>query len=226
MSKYIIGIDAGTTGIRAIAFDHDSNILSNAYSEFTQYFPEPGWVEHDADEIWSSQLGVAVEAMNKIGASADDIAAIATYVRGDTPVATVKATGTTAVTSADLPAGYYYITTSTGSVVTIDSTNGNVTVDDKNTIPVLNKTITGPAIISITDEGKKALAQIGTEVAYKVVITVGKGATNYVFHDTMDDGLTLVANSVRTDVQNATVNYNPGHNETFTITFPAGLTEG
>ena len=51
MGKFIIGIDAGTTGIRAIAFDHESNMLSNAYSEFTQHFPEPGWVEHDANEI-------------------------------------------------------------------------------------------------------------------------------------------------------------------------------
>ena len=159
--------------------------------------------------------------------TAEDITAIAAYVTDSDLVATVSSEGTAHAVAENLEPGYYYITTSTGSVVTIDSTSeGTVQVKDKNTIPVLKKTITGPDIISITDEGKNALAQIGTNVAYKVVITVGKGATNYVFHDTMDDGLTLVANSVATDVQNATVNYTPGNNETFTITFPEGLTEG
>ena len=69
MSKYIMSLDAGTTSNRCILFNKKGEICSIAQREFTQYFPHPGWVEHDADEIWASQLGVAVEAMNKIGAA-------------------------------------------------------------------------------------------------------------------------------------------------------------
>ena len=76
MPKYIMALDAGTTSNRCVLFDRKGNMGSVAQREFTQYFPQPGWVEHDADEIWASQLGVAVEAMTKIGASASDIAAI------------------------------------------------------------------------------------------------------------------------------------------------------
>ena len=76
MKKYIMALDAGTTSNRCILFDHDGKICSVAQKEFTQYFPKPGWVEHDANEIWTTQLGVALSAMNKIGATAEDIAAI------------------------------------------------------------------------------------------------------------------------------------------------------
>lgn len=76
MAKYMMALDAGTTSSRCILFDEKGTVCSMAQKEFTQYFPRPGWVEHDANEIWSTQLGVAVEAMSKIGASAEDIAAI------------------------------------------------------------------------------------------------------------------------------------------------------
>ena len=76
MAKYVMALDAGTTSNRCILFDEKGKMCSVAQKEFTQYFPKPGWVEHDASEIWSTQLGVAVEAMSKIGASAEDIAAI------------------------------------------------------------------------------------------------------------------------------------------------------
>ena len=66
MKKYIMALDAGTTSNRCILFNEQGVICSVAQKEFTQYFPHPGWVEHDADEIWSSMLGVAVEAMNKL----------------------------------------------------------------------------------------------------------------------------------------------------------------
>ena len=68
MGKYIMALDAGTTSNRCILFNEKGERLSVAQREFTQYFPKPGWVEHDADEIWASMLGVAVEAMTKIGA--------------------------------------------------------------------------------------------------------------------------------------------------------------
>lgn len=86
MSKFIIGIDAGTTGIRAIAFDHDSNILSNAYSEFTQYFPEPGWVEHDADEIFDVTMAMIKKCVDDGGLCLDDLVAIGITNQRETTV--------------------------------------------------------------------------------------------------------------------------------------------
>ena len=76
MAKYVMALDSGTTSNRCILFNEKGDMCSVAQKEFTQYFPKPGWVEHDANEIWSTQLGVAVEAMSKIGATAEDIAAI------------------------------------------------------------------------------------------------------------------------------------------------------
>ena len=93
MGKYIVALDAGTTSNRCILFNQKGEICSVAQKEFTQYFPKPGWVEHDADEIWSCQLGVAVEAMNKIGAGAADIAAIGITNQRETVVVWDKNTG-------------------------------------------------------------------------------------------------------------------------------------
>ena len=76
MSKYILSFDQGTTSSRAIIFNKQGNILSTAQKEFTQIFPKPGWVEHDANEIWSTQLGVATEAILKAGITVHDLAAI------------------------------------------------------------------------------------------------------------------------------------------------------
>ena len=76
MGKYIMAMDQGTTSSRCILFDKAGNICSSAQKEFAQYYPKPGWVEHDPHEIWSSQMAVAIEAMGKIGADAGDIAAI------------------------------------------------------------------------------------------------------------------------------------------------------
>lgn len=93
MSKYIMAFDAGTTSNRCIIFNHKGQIVSKAAKEFTQYFPKPGWVEHDADEIWSTQLGVAVEAMNLIGITASDIEAIGITNQRETTVVWDKNTG-------------------------------------------------------------------------------------------------------------------------------------
>ena len=93
MGKYIMALDAGTTSNRCILFNQKGEICSVAQKEFTQYFPKPGWVEHDADEIWSCQLGVAVEAMNKIGAGASDIAAIGITNQRETVIVWDKNTG-------------------------------------------------------------------------------------------------------------------------------------
>ena len=93
MSKYVMALDAGTTSNRCIIFNEKGEMCSVAQKEFTQYFPKPGWVEHDANEIWSSQLGVAVEAMAKLGIGADDIAAIGITNQRETTVVWDKNTG-------------------------------------------------------------------------------------------------------------------------------------
>ncbi len=93
MSKYVMALDAGTTSNRCIIFNEKGEMCSVAQKEFTQYFPKPGWVEHDANEIWSSQLGVAVEAMAKLGIGADDIAAIGITNQRETTVVWDKSTG-------------------------------------------------------------------------------------------------------------------------------------
>ena len=93
MGKYIMALDAGTTSNRCILFNKKGEIVSSAQKEFTQYFPKPGWVEHDANEIWSNQLGVAVEAMQKAGAEAADIAAIGITNQRETAIVWDKKTG-------------------------------------------------------------------------------------------------------------------------------------
>ena len=93
MKKYIMALDAGTTSNRCILFNKQGVICSVAQKEFTQYFPHPGWVEHDADEIWSSMLGVAVEAMNKLNITPDQVAAIGITNQRETTIIWDKNTG-------------------------------------------------------------------------------------------------------------------------------------
>ena len=93
MKKYVMALDSGTTSNRCILFDIHGKICSMAQKEFTQYFPQPGWVEHDANEIWQSQLSVAREAMRKIGATYDEIAAIGITNQRETTVVWDKTTG-------------------------------------------------------------------------------------------------------------------------------------
>lgn len=93
METYILSLDAGTTSNRCILFNRNGEIRSVAQKEFTQFFPKPGWVEHDANEIWSTQLGVAVEAMQKIGAEASQIAAIGITNQRETTIVWDKETG-------------------------------------------------------------------------------------------------------------------------------------
>lgn len=92
MADYIMALDAGTTSNRCILFNKKGEICSMAQREFHQYFPQPGWVEHDADEIWASMLGVTVEAMNRIGVEAADIAAIGITNQRETTIVWDKET--------------------------------------------------------------------------------------------------------------------------------------
>lgn len=93
MEKYILALDQGTTSSRAIVFNKMGNIISVAQKEFTQYFPKPGWVEHDPDEIWSTQAGVATEAITKKGLDVKNIAAIGITNQRETVVVWDKKTG-------------------------------------------------------------------------------------------------------------------------------------
>lgn len=93
MNTYILALDQGTTSSRAIVFDKNGNIISVAQKEFTQIFPQPGWVEHNPEEIWSTQLGVAAEAVSKAGLSAENIHAIGITNQRETTVVWERSTG-------------------------------------------------------------------------------------------------------------------------------------
>lgn len=93
MKKYILAFDQGTTSSRAIVFDHDGLPVATVQKEFTQIYPKPGWVEHDPEEIWSTQAGVGMEAIFKAGVSAGHIAAIGITNQRETAVVWDKKTG-------------------------------------------------------------------------------------------------------------------------------------
>jgi len=92
-SKYILALDQGTTSSRAIIFDHSGNIISVAQKEFKQIYPHAGWVEHDAEEIWSSQFGVMAEVMAKGNLRTEDVAGIGITNQRETTIVWEKATG-------------------------------------------------------------------------------------------------------------------------------------
>jgi len=93
LQKCILSLDQGTTSSRAIVFDHAGNIVSVAQKEFTQIFPQPGWVEHDPSEIWTSQIAVATEAILKAGITPHDIAAIGITNQRETTIVWDRETG-------------------------------------------------------------------------------------------------------------------------------------
>lgn len=93
MLQYILSFDQGTTSSRSIIFNKNGNIVSVAQKEFQQIFPQPGWVEHDATEIWSTQLGTAAEAISKAGLTVNDIAAIGITNQRETTVVWDRKTG-------------------------------------------------------------------------------------------------------------------------------------
>ena len=93
MGKYVIALDQGTTSSRCILFNHEGEICSVAQREFTQHYPQPGWVEHDPLEIWSTQLGVLVEAAGGIGVDLSDVAAIGITNQRETTIVWDKETG-------------------------------------------------------------------------------------------------------------------------------------
>lgn len=93
MAKYVMALDSGTTSNRCILFNEKGEVCSVAQKEFSQFFPKPGWVEHNAKEIWSTQFGVATEAMQRLGVTAKDIAAIGITNQRETTIVWDKETG-------------------------------------------------------------------------------------------------------------------------------------
>jgi len=151
-----------------------------------------------SDETWTE-----VTDASSISLSAGMISAIGTYVNGDSPVATLTITGPETKGTASLADyGYYYITTTTGTVVTIDSTNPAASVNDKNTIPSVDKKITGISNNGTVENGtgtgnedEIGKGKIGDVVTYEVTVHAKKGAVNYIFHDKLSPGLSLEAQS-------------------------------
>ena len=93
MKQYILALDQGTSSSRAIVFDHEGKIVSTAQMEFTQYFPQPGWVEHNPMEIWSSEAAVIAEAISRIGIGGKEIAAIGITNQRETTIVWDAETG-------------------------------------------------------------------------------------------------------------------------------------
>jgi glycerol kinase len=90
---YVLSIDQGTTGTTVIIFDHEGAIVGRDYSEFTQHYPRPGWVEHDADEIWDVSMGVVEEALGDANISANDLAAVSITNQRETTVMWDRSSG-------------------------------------------------------------------------------------------------------------------------------------
>jgi len=93
MSKYLLGLDQGTTSSRALVIDHSGKAVAIAQKEFTQIFPQPGWVEHDANEIWATQVGVAADAVSRANISTSEITAIGITNQRETAVVWNRKTG-------------------------------------------------------------------------------------------------------------------------------------
>ena len=171
--------------------------------------------------------------------TAAQIAAIAAYVTEADLVDTITSTGTTAATKEGLENGYYYVTTSTGTAVTITTTNPNAEVIDKNVITPPDKKITGiynaDGTInegSLDAEGQKAIGQLGSKVNYEATVTKSHGAKKYVFHDVMGSGLTY-NNDVKvyigeTEVEAGATTFNTttASGDTITITFVDSYIQG
>jgi len=94
MSRFVLALDQGTTSSRSILFDHAGDIVAVAQREFTQHFPQPGWVEHDAQEIWDTQLATVMEVLTRAGASARDLVAVGLTNQRETSVLWDRRSGT------------------------------------------------------------------------------------------------------------------------------------
>lgn len=219
------GLDANASNTYKIykVFDADGNGSAISYKVKANHAsdPLPNGFEKDG------QGNVSYTGAGKNGQlTPDDIAAIKAYVKDEDKVREVTATGSAPVTVDNLENGYYYVTTTTGTAVVINSTNPSVNVEDKNTVPTLDKKITKAN--SFDNDGKKALAEVGSTVNFESTIIVGEGAKGYVYHDKMSAGLEY-NNDVKAYVDGVEVSSDkydlatePG--DTFTVKFKDAYT--
>ena len=208
------------------------------------YFAEI--VTEEGEGTFKTNVGGApVILKNKTTLTDTDIANIAAYVTAADKVAEKTVTGTNAAVFDNLEYGYYYVTTTTGALVVIDSTKPDVEVTDKNTVPVLDKKAKqaeDPTYMELDEKGHNAIAQVGTVVPFEATITVGKGAKGYVFHDTMTAGLSYNGDVAVTATapeggsaptgewytikDGVGENSAPENGDTITIPFADGIVEG
>jgi len=250
-----VASDATNTYTVYKVFNATANESAISYKSLDGTAPT-GFVVDDASNVYlgtttDTATGAAGEITIKVGGAtkyivpstateltADQVAAIAAYAN-KVEVGTVTITGPNAKTVTVPDYGYYYVTTSTGTVVSINSTNKSVSIQDKNTVPSLDKQITNTDVNSagmagtIDDNGKRALAELGKDVEYTATITVGKGAKGYEFHDKMGTGLTFKGNSSVTVTASPaisgtwyTIKDTPDSGDTLTITFKDGIAVG
>ena len=90
---FVLSIDQGTTGTTALVFDRDCRVRGRGYSEFTQHYPRPGWVEHDAEELWRVSLGAVRDALSESGADARELRAVGVTNQRETVVVWERSTG-------------------------------------------------------------------------------------------------------------------------------------
>ena len=180
------GLDAKASNTYVVykVFDADGNGSAISYKVKANHAGKPVPNGFSVD----GQGNVSYTGAGKNGQlTQEDITAIKNYVTDADKVRTVTATGTAPVVVDGLENGYYYVTTTTGTAVVINSTNPNAQVKDKNTVPTVDKKITDAN--SYDADGKKALAEVGKTVQFESTITIGAGAKGYVYHDKMTDGL-------------------------------------
>lgn len=160
-----------------------------------------GFVEDDGGNIYFADIvdtagtdtfkvminGSETILKNKTTLDSTDISNIWNYVKNDSPVGSEAITGPGKVTFDGLDDGYYYVASTTGALVIIDSTRPKVEIVDKNEVPPMDKKITGASTIDA--DGKNAIAQVGTNVEYTLTITKKKGAENYILYDNLGAGL-------------------------------------
>ena len=163
MAKYVMALDQGTTSSRCILFNKQGQICSMAQKEFEQIYPQPGWVEHNPMEIWASQMSVAAEAMTKIQAQSDDIAAIGITNQRETTIVWNKETG--------MPVYNAIVWQCRRTSVLVDELKEKGYSDK-----IREKTGTAPTVINpyyITGQDTALLEQLKAD--HKVVITLEDG---------------------------------------------------
>lgn len=199
VSRYVTDYNATTTP--HFILDQTGNVHWGTLREGASYYPADDQVP--ANSAYSTSDIIDSNATNLPDYA---VQAIADYIREDSPIDTKTATGTGSVTFDNVSNGYYYVSTTSGTLVAVNSANPNASITDKNVTPTLDKVITAvsrpsgaategttSAVGSVESGGKRAIAELGSNVTYQVTVRFNSGASNVKLHDTLDNTLTLVS---------------------------------